>query len=302
MFRTNGCAWLALVVLAACSGDEPAVVGGDSATSTTGASSGSSSTSLVDGSAATGGEPPSGSTSLPEATTSVDDGSTTCGFLCDGTGNFPYGECSLYAQDCPLGERCSPTDGWNRARCVPVSADPGQPGEPCTIEGDRYDGIDSCDVGALCWDVDETTGVGTCFAHCVGGSESTAICSDPNFGCWVGASGFPVLCMPQCDPLDPASCGPQEGCYAVDDGFQCAPSGPGGQLEPCQAVNDCQAGFACGRPSEVGACPEGASRCCTTLCDLTAPTCPPEFSCAPYPEYGPQPGFKTVGYCITPSK
>lgn len=46
---------------------------------------------------------------------------------------------------------------WNALRCVPIARNPDQPGEPCTVVESNVSGIDSCDQGAMCWDVDNNT-------------------------------------------------------------------------------------------------------------------------------------------------
>ncbi len=70
------------------------------------------------------------------------------------------GECDAFAQECPEGQKCAPyaDDGgstWNNTKYVDVAEDPAQVGEPCVAEEFGLGGIDDCDVGLFCWDVDE---------------------------------------------------------------------------------------------------------------------------------------------------
>ncbi|RYZ09355.1 MAG: hypothetical protein EOO73_03405 [Myxococcales bacterium] len=80
----------------------------------------------------------------------------------------------------------------------------------------------------------------------------------------------------QCDPFDPASCGPGFGCYPYVDhpegsgcdqqryGTACAPAGSGTQGALCGGAADwCASGFVC----VVG---QRAGKRCAQLCDLAA--------------------------------
>ncbi|MBL8975762.1 MAG: hypothetical protein JNK56_34490, partial [Myxococcales bacterium] len=68
-------------------------------------------------------------------------------------------ECDLWAQDCPPGNKCAPYDKdgdgiHDTPRCVPVDGAPDQAGDDCSIAGSIASGIDSCDLGLMCWNVD----------------------------------------------------------------------------------------------------------------------------------------------------
>ena len=107
-------------------------------------------------------------------------------------------ECDLLTQDCPIGEKCTPWsyDGgmaWNGTRCSPVVAMPGAPGDPCTVEGSPWSGLDDCAGGSMCWDADPRTGMGECVAQC-----DQALMPDP--ACPMGTS-----CMPIFTRVDPPS-------------------------------------------------------------------------------------------------
>jgi hypothetical protein len=72
-------------------------------------------------------------------------------------------ECDTFVQDCPPGEKCTvwASDGgssWNATKCVAVVDDPSGPSEPCHVELSAVSGLDDCERGAPCWDVDPKTG------------------------------------------------------------------------------------------------------------------------------------------------
>jgi hypothetical protein len=116
------------------------------------------------------------------------DGSVPVG-ECDGfaelCGIWTLVECDLLAQDCPRGLKCMPwaNDGGaalNSTHCTPLAPAPGQPGDPCTVEG-QLSGFDDCALGAVCWDVDPATLQGVCAALC-----DQALMPDP--ACTMGTS------------------------------------------------------------------------------------------------------------------
>lgn len=246
-------------------------------------------------------------TTMPDSTGSETSGSTT-----DMTGNdfilTPDGgggsiECSQWDQDCPPGQKCTAwaNDGgnaWNATKCVPVVGDPDAVGEPCTVMGSGVSGIDTCDVGAMCWDVDSKTNSGTCRAFC-SGSESNPQCA-PDHYCTLTAEGVLTICIPNCDPLA-QDCGEGQGCYGISDTFVCAPdaSGKDGNFgESCEFINGCTAGLICGPQGSVPGCEDGGG-CCTSYCDTTEATpCPDGLECEPY--YAPgqaPPNYENVGIC-----
>lgn len=250
------------------------------------------------------------STNSVESTTS---GSSTAGeqthgqgFITDPDGGPPGIECSTIEQNCPRGEKCNAwaNDGgsaWNAAKCFPIVADPNSIDEPCTVDGNGVSGIDSCDLGSMCWDVDGRTLEGTCVPYCTG-SNNAPVCDDPDRRCTIATGGVLALCFPQCSPLDPLFCAEGEGCYPVDDRFVCAPdaSGPtdGDLFEGCEFINACTAGLACMNPGLSPMCPANAGGCCLPFCDLSSPTCPEGTQCLPYFEEGAvPPGHANIGVC-----
>ncbi|MEM6291501.1 MAG: ribulose phosphate epimerase [Myxococcota bacterium] len=205
--------------------------------------------------------------------------------------------CSMWIEDCPAGEKCAPyaNDGgnsWNATRCVPIAPDPGQPGEPCTVEGPLTSGMDDCALHSMCWDIQE--GQGTCRAFCIG-SENYPSCADPSEYCFISGEGTTPLCLPTCDPLL-QDCQDGFGCYATWDTYTCAPdasSGERGVGEPCEFLNACAAGLACVQGESCE-----SPGCCMPFCSLSSPSCPEGSSCVPMFEDADVPlGAEDVGAC-----
>jgi hypothetical protein len=256
------------------------------------------------------------STSGPPATTTTADESTDegvnfiepTGGTCleeapDGTlFHCPY--CDIFAQDCAPGDKCMPwaNDGgssWNATRCSPVSDMPGQVGESCSVEGSNVSGIDTCDLGLMCWDVDPQTLTGVCEAMCTGSPEDPQC--QAGYSCAISGDGVLALCLSDCDPIA-MDCPGNDQCAPMNDGFACAPAGdeapPG---EPCTLVNECVDGAVCISPDLTPDC-AGASGCCSSFCDLMAPDpmagCLPGQTCLPWYEPGnAPPEYAHVGAC-----
>ena len=254
---------------------------------TTGVDETTSSTTSTGASAST-----SSSTSFETTSSTTDDG-VGVGFIVDPDCCVSPLECSLIEQDCPRGEKCNAwaNDGgnaWNATRCFPVDRDPDAVDEPCTVQGSGVSGIDSCELGALCWDVDLETGEGRCMPYC-SGSENAPVCDEPNRWCRITSNSVLPLCLPDCDPLTPTLCSEGQGCYPGGDNFVCAPDASGedgGPFEPCAFVNGCDPGSAC------------IDGVCSPYCDLGAPDCPLRTTCLPvFPEGQTPVGYEDVGFC-----
>lgn len=239
----------------------------------------------------------SGSTGAASGTTDDTVGNP---FLIDPDGGHVSIECSLFEQDCPRGEKCNiwANDGgsvWNATRCFPVDRAPDGPAEQCTVEESGVSGIDSCDVGAVCWDVDET-GEGTCVSFCAG-SENAPVCAD---GLRCMGSNLFFLCLSTCDPLV-QDCDEGEACYVLDDTTECASDASddsGSTFDTCAFPNACDPGLNCTDAAIVGLCEEGAEDCCTPFCDLQDATCPEGTLCIPaFSEGMVPPGYEDVGVC-----
>lgn len=212
--------------------------------------------------------------------------------------------CDTFAQDCPAGEKCVPVgegagDGWTTTACRPVAMDPAQVGDPCTSEGAPDDGHDSCDVGSMCWNVDPSTGVGSCISLCAG-SEADPICDDPDTACVSDGSEALAACLPMCFPSDD-DCGPGQGCYLVGELFACVPvTSDGGAAagEACEAANGCVPGTICINADLVPGC-DGIG-CCASYCDPTvAGSCGAETICTSLFGGMAPPDVTDVGVCIS---
>jgi hypothetical protein len=288
--------------------DDPVVEDGtDSSTGvdpSAGSSSGSpeSSDDGVDASTSSG----DGSRSTSSGSTSSEDTSGDGTASNSGTDTDPTGgalECDPFAQDCAPGEKCSAwaDDGgssWNATHCVPVDPDPAQPGEPCVVRGSGVSGIDNCDVGVMCWNVDPFTLMGTCVALCTG-SVDDPVCEDDAASCQISNDDALNLCLPMCHPLLD-DCPAGEGCYPGDEAFHCssdASGAAGAQGDECMFVNVCDPGLACIDGDFVG-CSDPA--CCSSFCDFTDPTACTDAGlfCIPWYEEGQAPpGFEVLGIC-----
>jgi hypothetical protein len=228
------------------------------------------------------------------------------GFIQDPDGGGVNIECDVWAQDCTAGEKCTwwANDGgnaWNATKCVPIVPDPDQPGESCTVMGTGVSGLDSCDLAAMCWNVDPETHLGTCVSFCMG-SEANPTCPQPAMHC-VGRT--PMLCVPQCCPLE-QDCSDGEGCYVANEAFYCIPDAGGDQGafgDACEFINVCDPGLFCASPDQVLGCAGGIG-CCTNFCLLGSQQCAaehPGMECLPwFEEDQAPPGFEHTGGCLMP--
>ncbi len=247
-----------------------------------------------------------GSTAIASTTEGEDADDNPCAFYAGCPPDVdadPY-ECDRFLQDCAEGEKCMPwaNDGgnsYNATRCVPIAPDPGAPGEPCTIEGAPTSGLDSCEEGVMCFDVDPGTGVGTCIPMCVGSEEDPA-CAAPEQVCVIGSDGHIALCYDACDPVSPA-CDPGQGCYpSFDPELLTCDTATGEDLphgEPCTFDESCASGHAC---LDAVAFPDCAGAfCCSQFCELLAgdpcPGAEQGVVCVPWYD------SETVGICGLPS-
>ncbi len=218
------------------------------------------------------------------------------------------GECDLWAQDCPAGNKCMPydknSDGiHDAARCVPLDSEPGEVGDDCTIEGSLASGVDTCGLGLMCWNTTAEL-EGRCVQMC-SGSINDPKCPG-GLICDISNGGVLLLCVQPCDPLTP-SCPMGQICITGGEmQFVCdvdASGDQGGYGDPCAYVNVCDDGLLCVAGESVPGCKTDG--CCTEYCDLTVggETCAgaPEQECAPYYDPGAAPpGYEDVGVCTVP--
>ena len=224
------------------------------------------------------------------------------------------GMCDVFAQDCPRGLKCMPwaDDGggsWNATTCTEVARSPGQRGDECAVEGSAVSGVDDCDVGLMCYNVQAKTNTGTCFELCHG-SEDVPECDEGL--CAVYNDGNLPLCLTDCDPLL-GDCPGGQLCVASPsaNGFVCIldalPASMGDYGAPCTFVNDCDPGYFCSIQEIVAGC-TNPTGCCAEYCDLSEPD--PTSQCTGQPDgeecqpwYGtdaPPPGYEDVGFCGIP--
>ncbi|MEM7159437.1 MAG: ribulose phosphate epimerase [Myxococcota bacterium] len=218
--------------------------------------------------------------------------------------------CDLFTQDCPPGEKCMPwaNNGgstWNATRCSPIVDAPGSAGDPCTVEGSGTSGLDDCELGTMCWDVDPRTNTGECVALCTG-NEVNPICEDPETFCSIPADGALVLCLPRCHPLED-DCEDTQGCYPTHTEWQCIPTATMGDAvygTPCEFLNGCEQGLICLGPEAFLDC-EGPIGCCGEVCDLDDPQCTDAdqgMICTPwYANEDAPPGAENLGVCALPA-
>ncbi|MEZ4453965.1 MAG: hypothetical protein R3B09_31195 [Nannocystaceae bacterium] len=193
---------------------------------------------------------------------------------------------------------------WNATGCFPI--DPAAAGyeEPCSVTGSGVSGIDTCDKGLICWDVDGQTLEGHCAALCQGDVDA---CGDGTSCCPAGSecsfarSSTLDLCVKLCDPID-QDCPEGSACYPLQSSFHCAPdnSGDVGAVgDPCEYVNVCDPGTFCADAGVFPGCDPRATGCCAPFCSLKAPSCPPETECTAWFDQDPPVGYEDVGACVS---
>lgn len=221
-------------------------------------------------------------------------------------------ECDPWLQDCPAGLKCmayaEPGEpAFSGDRCTPVDKSPALAGEPCVAEGGWETGIDNCDLGLVCWDVDPDTDAGTCTPLCTG-SPDAPTCPAAGDTCVFWVPGVSHVCLPLCDPLlqDCANAGLCLPNFANDaQDWTCARdySGDQGQeFDPCEFFNVCDPGLLCWDPSIAAECDVNGGGCCLAICDLSNPTCDGMGAeCLPFYQESAPPDYANVGICGVPS-
>ncbi len=241
-----------------------------------------------------------GLTTQVGSTTSVVDVTTTdasSGSSSSSTGDTPSGNqgdpCNPWQQtSCRDGLKCAPVasdggDYWDSNVCVPAGTD--APGMPCQAEDGATVG-DSCQAGALCWDVDPETLLGECHALC-GGTPQSPSCGLSAMHCFVSYDGVLNVCVDRCDPFVPDAC---DGVCVYDEisAFICLPDASDGADigDPCEALNDCPPSSLCVAAPDL--C-EGRQACCARVCNDEEP-CSGALVC--HLDFTDDQGLE-VGYC-----
>lgn len=149
-------------------------------------------------------------------------------------------------------------------------------------------GLDTCDVGLMCWNVDAETLEGQCISYC-SGTPDDPTCEAPDDTCSITNDGVLAICLPECDPLL-GDCNGDTVCVpSRAEAFTCVPE----QLWPCPA------GFIDVAPENVAGCIVGEP-CCTPYCELGKfAACPPELECAPFFDDPASSDHPYLGVCVT---
>jgi hypothetical protein len=214
--------------------------------------------------------------------------------------------CSMFAQDCPRGQKCTVAPDYDGSACVDVVPDPAGFEEPCTVTGPSDSWSDDCDLGLLCWNTDQR-GQGQCAALCAGTPEAPT-CPRSHV-CAQSGSGVLALCIFECDPLL-QDCPADQACYPSNDSFSCAPDASGrtgAHGDPCRFINSCDPGAICINAEAHSSC-EGTVGCCSQICDVADPSSDadcaardPSQTCEAWFIDGMAPsGYEDVGVCALP--
>ncbi|MCY0986155.1 hypothetical protein OV203_03385 [Nannocystis sp. ILAH1] len=251
----------------------------------------------------------SSGTSPTATTTSTSEPLPTTSMTIDDMGSVG-GQCNLFMQDCPADQKCT---AWNEdggpfpngTRCVPVDLNPALPGEDCVVPGKFGDGIDNCDRGSICLDL-ENTGKATCVAYCTGNMDAPN-CPKPEDRCAFLFEPTVPVCFSKCDPLL-QNCSPGETCVPNEAAlgaphFVCMPRvfpDLGKYGDSCYALSGCDPGNLCIFGENLPSCK--TPYCCSVWCDLESPDSCLDYdetlSCVPWFEQGAAtPGYETVGIC-----
>jgi hypothetical protein len=281
-------------LIAGCTPSDPAASDDASTSGATSTTSTTSASSTTPASAAT----PTDSTATDSTATTPDTG-------------IGDAECDIWKQDCPAGLKCmayaEPGESvFSGDRCTPLDASPAFAGEPCIADGGWETGIDNCDRGLVCWDIDPETDAGTCVPLCTG-SPDAPNCPAAGETCVFWVPGISHVCLPLCDPLlqdcpNAGLCLPNFANQARD--WVCARdySGDQGQeFDPCEFFNVCDPGLMCWDPSTAPECDANAVGCCLAICDLAKPGCTGAGAeCLPFYEASAPPEHVDVGICGVP--
>lgn len=210
------------------------------------------------------------------------------------TSPVPVYDCDPSRVDaCPSGQKCAPILLGSRRNHYVCVEDAGglAPNDSCTAAPST--GRDGCPAGTAC--IVDDMDFGRCLELC----RDSADCG---FGeCPEDVVDGVRYCAAPCDPFDPA-CGPGTSCRRGNESFICRlplTIDTGLTGEPCDTQSDtgCAGGFVCLNGAVVPGC--SAFACCSSICELSAPTCPSPTSCVPlFPTPGPE--AEEIGACLIP--
>ncbi|MCX4247935.1 hypothetical protein [Paraliomyxa miuraensis] len=239
-----------------------------------------------------------------------DDGATGCSFTCPPPPpppvpeGWPF-ECDLLVQDCPEGHKCVPYTyhadlQWVGTVCVRVPEEPDLPGEPCMVEDHVGSSRDSCDRGAICWQVDPTTLEGVCHSLC--DILDGVLACDSGLDC--AQLSFVPLCVEPCDPLTP-SCPRGQACTFAGSALTCQPVPLAGATEGemCHPWSiPCVDGSLCSFDPALDCLRLPGAGCCAAPCDMNTPKpCEdPASICVPWFTVDPPPDLAHLGVCVVP--
>jgi hypothetical protein len=216
----------------------------------------------------------------------TDCGGTSCGAL------VCMDDC-WFDIECSEGSKCVPWAPpgmpYGGRRCVEIAGDPVGVGEACG-EDPTMPWVDDCEASSMCTGVDPKTSTGTCTRICeqddeCGEDESCVVSNAQDFN----------ACLRVCNPLDD-TCAIGSSCVVLDEGIGCVDE----DEVPLLAELACDGGVACG---DAALCLDGGSvpgcardTCCAPLCDMLAPSCPPDTACVALYENPPE-GLENLGVC-----
>lgn len=237
-------------------------------------------------------------------------GTTECPFVCPIDLPPPMFECDTWAQDCPVGQKCSLQ--WDTApsgsHCVPLAPDPKQPGDSCEHTGDPQDGVDDCDIGATCIFPYGVEDARECVANCQGIPVDPTC--PPGYHCVIAGNGEPHWCLEACRVFVQSDCPEGQKCGfdpVHPDQVACSPdaSADEGQVfDPCADDSACDPGLVCLAPMAASGCVQDAPGCCLPLCDLFAfqtGECEAPLTCVPwFPPDATPPLLANIGVCREP--
>lgn len=249
------------------------------------------------------------SSDAPTSSGTTTDGGTTA----EPTGG-DIGMCDPWMQDCPGGYKCMAfaeegEQAFTGTKCTPVVENPGKVGDPCKVEGGWWTGVDDCDYGLACWNINHDDNTGQCVALCTGTEDSYG-CPGSDDICVFWVSGLAHVCLQGCDPLL-QDCPDGQGCLPdwASNGqrFVCLAEysfDEGQEFDPCEFSNMCDPGLMCRSPESAIECDQSAGGCCIAFCDINDPQCTGEGAqCTSfYSDLGdePPPTFADVGICVIP--